>query len=130
MWVQNAVWAAVLVVLAAAETAVRAQASAAGAVRGRVTIGTSGDPAHGVTVILVGGNRTVTTGDGSITLRIPEGFNAELDAESGDGTVSAAGSAFRGELDDDRQRLRGRLGAGGRSLRLRSGDGAIRVIAP
>jgi hypothetical protein len=73
---------------------------------------------------------TVTTGDGSITLRFPEGFDAELDAESGDGTVSAAGSAFRGELDDDRQKLRGRLGNGGRNLRLRSGDGPIRVIAP
>lgn len=72
---------------------------------------------------------TVTTGDGSITVRLPDAFNAELDAESGDGSVSAAGTTVTAtQQDEDRQRLRGRIGSGGRSIRLRSGDGPIRII--
>lgn len=72
----------------------------------------------------------VTTGDGSIVFRVPPGFNAEIDADSGDGTVRAEGGALpttRGE--DDHESMRGRLGTGGRTVRLRSGDGSIRLMS-
>jgi len=72
----------------------------------------------------------VTTGDGSIAFRVPPGFNAEIDADSGDGTVRAEGGALattRG--DGDHESMRGRLGTGGRTVRLRSGDGSIRLVS-
>lgn len=71
----------------------------------------------------------VTTGDGSITLRLPKNFSGEIDAESRDGR---ADSDFPGveqdKSDNDRGKLRGRIGSGGRTVRLRTGDGSIRVL--
>lgn len=71
----------------------------------------------------------VTTGDGSIVLRVPRGFSAEIDAASSNGRVrgEAAGLDTSGG-GEDRERLRGRLGSGGHVVRLRSGDGSIRVL--
>ena len=64
-----------------------------------------------------------------MTVSVPEGFGAELDAHTGDGrvtvrdvTVTAAGDR------PSRDTLRGRLGAGGTSVRVRTGDGPIRVV--
>lgn len=73
-----------------------------------------------------------TTGDGPIAFRVPPDFNAELDAESADGPINANVATLRGVAEpggdrDDRQRLQARLGTGGRTLRLRSGDGPIRI---
>lgn len=69
---------------------------------------------------------SVTTGDGSVRLGLPEGFSGEIDAESGDGRVHADWIPHDEPLDeDDRRRLRGRLGTGGKSLRVRTGDGSI-----
>jgi hypothetical protein len=72
---------------------------------------------------------TINTGDGSIALRVPGNLDAELDAHSGDGRVHADGiaQAERSPDDDDSGTLRGRFGKGGRTLRLRSGDGSIDV---
>jgi hypothetical protein len=73
----------------------------------------------------------ITTGDGGVTLYLPKGFNAQVDAHTGDGSIRneleiAGGDSPRNE----RQRtLRGRLGDGGRSLRIRTGDGSIRLRA-
>ena len=70
----------------------------------------------------------ITTGDGGVTIYLPEGFNADLDAHTGDGTVRSE-LKISGEDGEDRRRrtLRGRIGEGGRSLRIRTGDGAIRL---
>lgn len=75
---------------------------------------------------------SVNTGDGSITVRLPANLDAEIDAHTGDGGVHANGvdevTASRNDNDDDERRnLRGRVGKGGRTLRLRSGDGAIDI---
>jgi hypothetical protein len=77
---------------------------------------------------------SVTTGDGSIRLEVPEGFNAELDAQSADGRVrvdkladQAPSTSEREERDRDRSSVRGKLGAGGKPLKLRSGSGSITV---
>jgi hypothetical protein len=71
---------------------------------------------------------SITTGDGSISVRLPANIDAELDAQSNDGRVSADG--FAGLTTGDRNdngAVRGRLGKGGRSLRVRSGDGSISI---
>jgi DUF4097 and DUF4098 domain-containing protein YvlB len=75
---------------------------------------------------------SVTTGDGSIRLELPEGFGADLDAQSADGRVRveqrtdrAPVSAERGESEQGS--ARGKLGAGGKPLKLRSGSGSITV---
>ena len=71
----------------------------------------------------------VNTGDGSITLRLPANLDAELDAHTGDGGVRANGidGVTSSRDDEDRGTLRGRIGKGGRTLRLRSGDGSISI---
>ncbi len=78
----------------------------------------------------------LTTSDGTIVLTLPSAFNAELDAETSDGVVRASHPLLedaRGEDDDrddrrERRRvLRSTIGDGGKILRLRSGDGSIRI---
>lgn len=74
------------------------------------------------------GDWEITTGDGGVTMYLPEGFSADLDAHTGDGTIrSELDVAGAEELERDRRSLRGRLGEGGRSLRIRTGDGGIRL---
>jgi len=73
-----------------------------------------------------GGDWDITTGDGSVTLALPPDFGAELDAHTGDGgirTQDVSVSNVTGTLA--RNWLRGRLGGGGHTLRVRTGDGSI-----
>jgi len=70
----------------------------------------------------------ISTGDGSVTLELPEGFNAELDAHTGDGHVEVHDltlSNVTGEIR--RNTVKGRLGSGGSVVRVRTGDGSIRL---
>ncbi len=72
----------------------------------------------------------ISTGDGSVTLYVPPDFGAELDAHTGDGTIRndlKVEDAASGERD--RRSVRGRIGVGGKQLRIRTGDGAIRLKA-
>jgi hypothetical protein len=68
----------------------------------------------------------ITTGDGGVSLYLPAEFGAELDAHTGDG-------AIRNDLDlsvsrdNTRRTVRGRIGRGGPALRIRTGDGSIRI---
>jgi len=72
---------------------------------------------------------SVSTGDGSIVLRVPSDFSAEIDAFSRDGRVRAVGGGLeRLREDGGRESLRGRLGSGGRTVKLRTGDGSIEVV--
>jgi DUF4097 and DUF4098 domain-containing protein YvlB len=68
----------------------------------------------------------ISTSDGSVVLALPDGFNAELDAHTGDGSVHTQDltlSNVTGELN--RHAVRGRLGSGGNTVRVRTGDGSI-----
>jgi DUF4097 and DUF4098 domain-containing protein YvlB len=70
----------------------------------------------------------ITTGDGGVSMYLPPDFGAELDAHTGDGTIRNdldVTSVETGEVT--RRTVRGRLGAGGRLLRIRTGDGSIRL---
>lgn len=70
----------------------------------------------------------VSTGDGSITLELPEGFGGELDAHTGDGRVVLRDVTLTGvDPGDSRHDMRGTLGSGGSKVRVRTGDGSITV---
>ena len=72
------------------------------------------------------GGWTARTGDGNITLRLPDGFSADLDAHTGDGKVRAdfpitTTGAFRENT------VRGKMNGGGYLLQLQSGDGDLHI---
>ena len=75
----------------------------------------------------------VQTADGTVTLTLPNEFNGVLDAETRDGAVRASHPSIhdesrRGEDREERQRtLKATLGTGGRTFRVRTGDGSIRI---
>jgi DUF4097 and DUF4098 domain-containing protein YvlB len=79
----------------------------------------------------------ISTGDGSVSLYLPGGFSADLDAHTGDGGIrnelgveDLEKSADRDhERERDKKRLRARLGDGGHRLRIETGDGAITLKA-
>ncbi len=73
----------------------------------------------------------IVTGDGSVTLEVPDGFGAELDAHTGDGGIQMRDvtlSNVTGQMG--KRDLRGRIGNGGRALRVRTGDGSITLKRP
>lgn len=83
-------------------------------------------------------NWDITTSDGSVTLTLPGRFNAELDAETSDGAVRSnhplldtedgrqKGESSR-ERGERRRAMRAKIGDGGKLLKIRSGDGSIRI---
>lgn len=79
------------------------------------------------------GDWDVQTGDGSVTLSLPNGFNGLLDAETRDGSVRANHPAIADEQrsgdsrEERRRSMKATLGSGGRTVRVRTGDGSIRI---
>jgi DUF4097 and DUF4098 domain-containing protein YvlB len=73
------------------------------------------------------GDWDLRTGDGSVTFELPDNFNAELDAHTGDGSIHLNDVAVSNAEGESRRTntLRGRLGSGGPLLRIRTGDGSI-----
>jgi DUF4097 and DUF4098 domain-containing protein YvlB len=66
------------------------------------------------------------SGDGTITLRLPADFSADVDAHTGDGHVSSDFPiTVSGALKENS--LRGRLNGGGALLEVRTGDGDIHL---
>ena len=69
----------------------------------------------------------ITTGDGGVSLYLPPDFGAELDAHTGDGTIRNELEVEDAREQATRRTLRGRVGTGGQVLRVRTGDGSIRL---
>ncbi len=69
----------------------------------------------------------ITTGDGSVSLYLPPDFDAELDVHTGDGTIRNELAIERSGDEKERRTLRAKLGDGGQLLRIRTGDGSIRL---
>jgi DUF4097 and DUF4098 domain-containing protein YvlB len=70
------------------------------------------------------------TADGSVVLTLPADFDGELDAVSRDGAVRANHPAVSGEAregEERRRALKAKMGNGGRTVRVRTGDGSIRI---
>lgn len=73
-----------------------------------------------------GADWDITTGDGSVTLEMPDDFGAELDAHTGDGGIRMQDVTVTNVTGEIRKNtVRGRIGAGGKALRVRTGDGSI-----
>jgi DUF4097 and DUF4098 domain-containing protein YvlB len=71
----------------------------------------------------------ITTGDGSVSLYLPADFDADLDVHTGDGSIRNELTIGDQATENERRTLRGKLGNGGKLLRIRTGDGAIRLKA-
>ena len=69
----------------------------------------------------------IRTGDGTVTLEVPDALGAELDARTNDGSVRVEGLAFSMSGEHDRRSARGPIGSGGHTIRLRTGSGTIYV---
>jgi DUF4097 and DUF4098 domain-containing protein YvlB len=75
----------------------------------------------------------VQTSDGSVVLTLPTDFSGAVDAESRDGSVRSNHPGIKaatrdGEDRDERRRaMKATLGEGGKTLRVRTGDGSIRI---
>ena len=68
----------------------------------------------------------IRSGDGSIELRLPEGFHALLNASTNDGSIKLdVPVAVEGEKSHSH--VRGTLNSGGPALNIHSGDGSIRL---
>jgi DUF4097 and DUF4098 domain-containing protein YvlB len=69
---------------------------------------------------------TFRTGDGSVTLRLPDNFAADLEAHTGDGRITMdfpilmSGTLGRSEV-------RGKMNGGGATLTVHTGDGSIHI---
>lgn len=72
------------------------------------------------------GSMELTTGDGSITLGLPENVSAKLEADTGDGSIDIepAGSA---RFNEERTHMNAVLGDGKNTIHLHTGDGSITV---
>ncbi len=73
---------------------------------------------------------SLSTGDGSVSVYLPQSFGADLDAHTSDGSIRneltiAAEAPADGEVS--KRTVRARLGAGGKTLKIRTGDGSIRL---
>ena len=72
----------------------------------------------------------ISTRDGSVTVALPTSFNAEIDAETGDGAVRSSHPGLTADNDERhesrRRELRTKMGEGGPALKIRTGDGTIR----
>jgi hypothetical protein len=78
---------------------------------------------------------SLTTGDGGVAIYLPKDFAADLDAHSGDSIRNdlairaEAGDDTHSRSDEEKRTLRTQLGAGGKTLKIRTGDGSIRLKA-
>ena len=71
----------------------------------------------------------IATDDGSISVELPDGFSADVEADPGSDGRARSELMLTGTSGGTRadRVLRGRLGQGGKKLTLRTGDGTIRL---
>jgi DUF4097 and DUF4098 domain-containing protein YvlB len=74
----------------------------------------------------LGNGWTISSGDGSIVLRVPGDLAADLDVRTGDGSITLdLPVQVSGSLS--RSSIRGKMNGGGGELRVQSGDGSIHI---
>ncbi len=75
------------------------------------------------------GDWEIETFDGGVELHLPSTFDAMVDARTEDGRVSSEALVAVGGGDRSRRELVGRIGGGGHTIKIRTGDGRISVRA-
>jgi hypothetical protein len=114
---------------------------AKGAVRvstgnGRVTVSTAQGPVEArsgngdidvrMTALRPNEDMTFSTGSGDVRVTLPTGFNGELDATTGNGTISSDFDLkVEGRMSP--RRVRATIGTGGARLRLATGNGGLEL---
>ena len=74
----------------------------------------------------VGSNWNLQTGDGAVTLQVPDSISAGLDLRTGDGHIDLGlPVTVEGRLGPNH--IRGKLNGGGKPLTIHTGDGSIRL---
>jgi len=74
----------------------------------------------------MGSEWTLRTGDGSVELKLPENFAANVDLHTGDGHITMdLPVAVEGNMRASE--IRGKLNGGGNLLTIQTGDGSIRL---
>lgn len=69
---------------------------------------------------------SVRTGDGSVDLSLPDDFQANIDASTGDGHISSSLSlTVEGTFSNSQ--IHGKMNGGGQPLTVHTGDGSIRL---
>ncbi|HXY04439.1 MAG TPA: DUF4097 family beta strand repeat-containing protein [Terriglobales bacterium] len=75
---------------------------------------------------LVRSEWSIRSGDGSVTLQLPDNFAADVDLRTGDGHISVSMPVtMQGDLRE--KNIHGKLNGGGNLLTIRTGDGSIRL---
>jgi hypothetical protein len=71
----------------------------------------------------------IATSDGSVSIELPDGFSAEIEAEPGSDSRVRSELTLSNAVGGTREQrtLRGVLGEGGHRLTVRTGDGSIRL---
>lgn len=69
---------------------------------------------------------SVNTGDGGVTLRLPDGFAADLDAHTGDGSITVD-LPVPGQDRKHENSFNGKLNGGGPTLTVHTGDGSVHL---
>jgi hypothetical protein len=67
---------------------------------------------------------SIRTGDGSLRLRLPSNFSADLDVRTGDGSIHSS-LAVNSSTGRRQNELRGKLNAGGPLLTVHTSDGSV-----
>jgi DUF4097 and DUF4098 domain-containing protein YvlB len=70
---------------------------------------------------------SMSTGDGGVAVYLPSDFDAQLDAHTGDGSIRSDLKVTSDNGDSSHRTLRGKLGDGGKTFKIRTGDGSIRL---
>jgi DUF4097 and DUF4098 domain-containing protein YvlB len=75
---------------------------------------------------MVASNWSIRTGDGSVTLQLPDNLAADVDLRTGDGHINVdIPVTVQGNLGD--KNIHGKLNGGGNLLTVHTGDGSIRI---
>jgi DUF4097 and DUF4098 domain-containing protein YvlB len=67
------------------------------------------------------------SGDGSISLRVPQDLKAYVDLKTGDGSIDLGNVPITVEGAQEHSHIRGNLNGGGGELKVTSGDGSIHL---
>jgi DUF4097 and DUF4098 domain-containing protein YvlB len=75
---------------------------------------------------MVASDWRIRTGDGNVTLQLPDNFAADVDLHTGDGRINVSiPVTVQGNLGD--KNIHGKLNGGGNLLTVHTGDGSIRI---